>query len=68
MGTEAAKAIDQERAATAECVNAMARNRGLQQFRVRGLIKVKAILLWHALAHNLIRAFALRGTPLAILK
>lgn len=68
MGTEEAKEIYQDRAATAECVNAIARNRGLQQFRVRGLIKVKAILLWHALAHNLTRAFALRGTRLMILK
>lgn len=68
MGTETAKAIYQDRAATAECVNAIARNRGLQQFRVRGLMKVKAILLWHALAHNMLRAFALRGTRLAILK
>ena len=68
MGTEEAKEIYKDRAATAECVNAIARNRGLQQFRVRGLIKVKAILLWHALAHNLIRIFALRGTRLVILK
>lgn len=60
MGTDAAKAIYKERAATAECVNAIARNRGLQQFRVRGLKKVKAVLLWFALAHNVMRAVALR--------
>ena len=66
MGTEEAKEIYKDRAATAECVNAIARNRGLQQFRVRGLIKVKAILLWYALAHNFIRIWALRGQPLAI--
>ncbi len=60
MGTDEAKAIDKERAATAECVNAIARNRGLQQFRVRGLQKVKAVLLWFALAHNVMRAVALR--------
>ena len=34
-----------ERAATAECVNALARNRGLQRFLVRGLRKVKAVAL-----------------------
>ena len=67
MGTEEAKEIYKDRAATAECVNAIARNRGLQQFRVRGLIKVKAILLWYALAHNFIRSWAVRGQPLVIL-
>jgi hypothetical protein len=60
MGGEAAKAIYKVRAATAECINAIARNRGLQQFRVRGLEKVKAVLLWFALAHNLMRGAALR--------
>ncbi|HEV8264179.1 MAG TPA: IS1182 family transposase [Gemmatimonadales bacterium] len=60
MGTEAAKTIYKERAATSECVNAIARNRGLDQFLVRGLAKVKAVLLWFALAHNLMRAGALR--------
>ena len=60
MGTEAAKTIYKERAATSECVNAIARNRGLQHFGVRGLEKVKAVLLWFALAHNLMRAVALR--------
>ena len=29
--------------------------------RVRGLTKVKAIALWHALAHNLLRAASLRA-------
>jgi transposase len=60
MGTAAAKTIYKERAATAECVNALARNRGLRQFLVRGLAKAKAVLLWFALAHNLMRAMALR--------
>jgi transposase len=61
MATEAAKTIYKERAATAECVNAQARNRGLIQLRVRGLIKVKAVALWYALAHNLMRAVSLRA-------
>jgi hypothetical protein len=60
MGTEAAQTIYKERAATSECVNAIARNRGLQQFLVRGLAKVTAVLLWFALAHNVMRAVALR--------
>ena len=53
MGSEAAKAIYKERAATVECVNAQARNRGLTQFIVRGIDKVKAVATWHALAHNM---------------
>jgi transposase len=60
MGTPEAKAIYKERASTVECVNAIARNRGLQRFFVRGYRKVKAALLWYALAHNLMRAIALR--------
>jgi hypothetical protein len=60
MGTEEAKSIYKDRAATAECVNAIARNRGLQQFRVRGRRKVKTVLLWYALAHNMMRGIALR--------
>ncbi len=54
MGGEAAKAVYKERAATAECVNAQCRNRGLLRFLVRGLEKAKAVGLWHALAHNMI--------------
>jgi hypothetical protein len=59
MGTEAAKEIYKQRAATAECVNAIARGRGLSQFLVRGRNKVKAVALWYALAHNLMRAMTL---------
>src|SRR5215207_1175678 len=53
MGTEAAKAVYRQRASTAECVNAQARNRGLVRLLVRGLRKVKAVALWFAIAHNL---------------
>jgi transposase len=59
MGTDEAKAIYKRRAATAECVNAQSRNRGLQQFRVRGLAKVKCVMLIFALAHNLMRIVSL---------
>ncbi len=65
MGTEAAKRIYKERAATSECVNAIARNRGLEHLLVRGLHKVKAVLLWFALAHNLMRAVSLRHAAAA---
>ena len=61
MGTDEAKQIYKERAATAECVNAIARNRGLRQFNVRGLVKAKAVILWYVIAHNLMRAVALRA-------
>jgi transposase len=61
MGTAAAQEIYKERAATAECVNAQARNRGLLRLLVRGLQKVKAIALWYAIAHNLMRGVSLRA-------
>jgi transposase len=59
MGTEEAKRIYAERASTAECVNAQARNRNLYQFRVRSSRKVKIIALWYAFAQNVMRALAL---------
>lgn len=63
MGTAEAKEIYKQRGATAECVNAQARNRGLIQFVVRGLQKIKAIALWYATAHNLARWFSLQPLP-----
>lgn len=57
MGTLEAKTIYKQRASTAECVNAIARNRGLQQFLVRGVEKVRCVALWLALAHNVMRIF-----------
>lgn len=59
MGTAEAKEIYKERASTAECVNAAARNRGLRQFLVRGLPKMRCVVLLFALAHNLMRGLAL---------
>lgn len=61
MATDEAKTIYRQRAATAECVNALARNRGLQRFLVRGLRKAKGVVLLYALVHNLMRAVALRA-------
>lgn len=66
MGTDGAKVIYKKRAASAECVNAQARNRGLQQFRVRGRAKVKCVMLMFALAHNLMRMAALAPDLLGI--
>lgn len=59
MGTPEAKEIYKQRASTVECVNALARNRGLQRLLVRGLGKARAILLWFAIAHNLMRTLSL---------
>lgn len=55
MATDESKELYKERAATAECVNAQARNRGLVRLPVRGLKKVKAVALLFVLAHNLMR-------------
>jgi transposase len=62
MATDEAKAIYRERAATAECVNAQARNRGLVRLLVRGLRRVKALALWYAIAHNVVCGARLRAT------
>jgi transposase len=55
MGTDEAKQIYRERSSVAEFPNAECRNRGLQQFQVRGLDKARAVSLWQALAFNLLR-------------
>jgi len=47
------------RPSIAEFPNADCRNRNLRQFRVRGLVKVKAVALWHALAFNFARMLSL---------
>jgi len=65
MGTPEAKEIYKERASTAECVNALARNRGLRQLLVRGIAKARSVLLWFALAHNMMRAVSLRAAAVA---
>lgn len=61
MGSDAAKEIYKERAATIECVNAKIRNHGLLRFTVRGLPKVVAVTLWHALAHNMMCGWRLQA-------
>lgn len=69
MASDAARKIYKDRAATAECVNALARNRGLLRMPVRGLAKVRSVVRLYALAHNLMRMVVLApqlvglGTP-----
>jgi transposase len=55
MASDFAKALYIQRGATVECANAQLRRRGLHRFNVRGIVKARAVLLWHALAHNLMR-------------
>lgn len=64
MKTPEAKATYKRRASTAEWVNAQVRNRNLYRVTVRGLAKVRTVLLWHAVAHNfgrIVSAAANRG-------
>jgi transposase len=49
-----------------ECINAHLRYRRLHQLTVRGTAKANAIFLWHALAHNLVRAGAMRRAAAAL--
>ena len=67
MGSEQAKEIYKERAATAECVNALARERGLIRLRVRSLAKTKSVLLLFALAHNVMRTVVLAPALLGLM-
>lgn len=62
MEQKEAKVIYRERAATAECVNAIAKSRGLQQFLVRGLEKVQCVALIYAITHNVVRGISLMGS------
>ena len=48
-----------------ERVNANVKNHGFGFLPVRGLIKAKAVALWHALANNLMAAHRLRSTQAA---
>ena len=67
MATDEAKDLYKKRAASAELINAIHHNRGLTAFRVRGLQKVRAVVLWFALIHNLMCAHQLRrNTQIAL--
>ncbi len=43
-----------------ERVNADRKNHGIGFLAVRGLLEAKAVVLWHALVHNIIAARRLR--------
>lgn len=55
MASTQGQQLYKRRAASVECANAQLRRRGLQRLNVRGLFKARAVVLWHALAHNLMR-------------
>jgi transposase len=59
MSSAEGQAVYRSRA-KAECINADLRNRGFQRLLLRGQDKARALLLWFAVAHNLLRAVALR--------
>lgn len=59
MATDEAKAILKQRPSIAEFPNAECRNRGLHQFRVRGLEKVRTVSLWYAIVFNFMRMLSL---------
>ncbi len=64
MASETGRQMYRERS-KAECINAGARRMGLAQLTVRGKAKARTALLWFALAHNMLRAFALERAILA---
>ena len=61
MGEAASKSIYRLRAQTAERVNALCRNRGLQQMPVRGITKCRITATLYAITHNLIQQGNLRA-------
>ena len=59
MGTVAGQEVYRSRKLI-ERINANLKNHGFGFLPVRGLIKAKAVALWHALANNLMAAYRLR--------
>ncbi len=55
MRSDEARAVLRRRPSIAEFPNAECRNRGLWQFRVRGLEKVRIASLWYAITFNFLR-------------
>jgi transposase len=55
MGSQQGQAIYRQRTATSETINAdLKTHRGMGRFLVRGLAKVRCVVLWSALAYNLL--------------
>jgi transposase len=64
MPSEIGKVMYRERT-KAECLNAHARRMGLRQLTVRGKEKARTVLLWFAVAHNMMRALTLQHAAAA---
>src|SRR5512139_533156 len=60
MASEEGKQMLKKRGQVAELVHAVLDQMNLARLKVRGLRKVRSLLLWFALAHNLLRARLLR--------
>jgi transposase len=60
MASEAGKAQYKPRS-ICECIHARWRNWGLRQLTVRGIAKVRAVVLWHAIANNILQGHRLAG-------
>lgn len=62
MGTPEAQEIYKQRASTVETANGDLRaHRGLNRFVVRGLPKVRCVVLWAAITYNVLRLISLGG-------
>jgi len=59
MAEAATRVLYKLRGASVECANAQFRRRGFTHIPVRGLDKARTVLLWHALAHNVMRMASL---------
>ena len=67
MKSDESKSLLKERPSIAEFpaefLNPECRNRGLHQFRVRGLQKVRTSSLWYAITFNFMRMIHLGAIP-----
>ena len=45
-----------------ECIHARWRNWNLKQFTVRGIEKVRAVILWFALTNNILQGYRLAAS------
>ena len=66
MGEEVSKVLYRLRSQTAEWVNALCRNRGLQQMPVRGRTRCRIVATLFAITHNLIQEGNVRAAALKV--
>lgn len=61
IGNEEVKNVYKLRCSTAEFSNAHVKNKEMDEFSVRGLVKVKGVAILHAIAHNIARYLNLKS-------